>query len=276
MTDERDVKKIIEGRSKTHGGYLRNAEITWSIMDTLMTGSRWHDLHPAQKETLHMIAHKMHRIVNGDPMFLDHWVDIEGYTHLIVENIDKIRGTVLLPLGDKFSREQIMDTLMNTTREIRVGEAVDTPAQTAMTLAPEPSELSPRPASAPAGTGIAAAPAEASDERPTGCETCGGTGEIEQGLGGVGSMQLRVPCPDCAGEQQSPSDHVNDRRVPRYQPQPQKQPISATHAEFESVKALTIPTGSMREYTWSALYLAEPRDDGRWHMIGMYHTEYGL
>lgn len=86
-----NVKEVIAERENTHGDYLVNARITWEIKKAMESGSRWSDLHPAQKETLSMIAHKIHRIVNGDPMFHDHWLDIAGYSQLILDNWDRIK-----------------------------------------------------------------------------------------------------------------------------------------------------------------------------------------
>ena len=42
-----------------------------------------------QKEALEMIATKMGRIVNGDPDYLDSWLDIQGYCQLIIDRVRK-------------------------------------------------------------------------------------------------------------------------------------------------------------------------------------------
>jgi hypothetical protein len=34
---------------------------------------------------------------------------------------------------------------------------------------------------------------------PENCETCGGTGEIDETLGGISTSNPHAPCPDCAG-----------------------------------------------------------------------------
>jgi hypothetical protein len=39
-------------------------------------------------ESLDMIANKIARIVNGDPNYLDSWVDIVGYTTLVVNKLE--------------------------------------------------------------------------------------------------------------------------------------------------------------------------------------------
>ena len=40
-----------------------------------------------QREGLEMIAHKISRILNGDPNYDDSWVDIAGYAQLVVDAI---------------------------------------------------------------------------------------------------------------------------------------------------------------------------------------------
>lgn len=106
------------------------------------------------------------------------------------------------------------------------------------------------------------------------CTTCGGTKEIDQGLGGVGSMQLRVPCPDCAGEPAAPTDHINDRVVPRYEPMAQRQPRNATNAEYEAIRDQTIPTGPAAGKKWAVLYRDHAEEDGRW-VMDIHTEEYG-
>ena len=39
-------------------------------------------------EALHMIFHKIGRLVNGNPNHRDSWVDIAGYAQLVVDIID--------------------------------------------------------------------------------------------------------------------------------------------------------------------------------------------
>ena len=38
-------------------------------------------------ESLEMVQHKIGRIVNGDPTYLDSWVDIVGYTQLVIDEL---------------------------------------------------------------------------------------------------------------------------------------------------------------------------------------------
>lgn len=47
----------------------------------------WHELSCDQKEALETIATKIARILNGDPDYIDNWVDIAGYAMLVVERL---------------------------------------------------------------------------------------------------------------------------------------------------------------------------------------------
>jgi len=88
-----DITEILAERAKTHGDYTEHAECTQEIMAVLMKHRRWDDLTPDQRETLHMIAHKMGRVVTGDPNIADHWDDIAGYSKLSGDRVrERLEG----------------------------------------------------------------------------------------------------------------------------------------------------------------------------------------
>lgn len=99
---------LLEERGKTHGEYSEHAAVTQGIMRVLMTGCRWGDLSDIQLETLHMTAHKMGRIVTGDPNHPDHWADIAGYARLVEQR---------LPAG-KAPPERVLDITTRTVSEV--------------------------------------------------------------------------------------------------------------------------------------------------------------
>lgn len=77
------IEKTLEERGSRYGDFEGHANITQDIKDIMRATPNWKDLRAAQKEALEMVAHKIGRILNGDPDYKDSWVDIEGYTHLI-------------------------------------------------------------------------------------------------------------------------------------------------------------------------------------------------
>lgn len=86
-----NISDILKERQKTHGEYAEHARCTQRIMDALVAERGWDDLPAMIKETLHMNAHKLGRIVTGNPYVKDHYDDISGYAQLISERlIDKV------------------------------------------------------------------------------------------------------------------------------------------------------------------------------------------
>lgn len=76
------IEKTLEERGKTYGSYNNNARLTQDLMNQIMVHENWKYLDYSHRETLHMIFHKISRIVNGNPNFYDSWHDIEGYARL--------------------------------------------------------------------------------------------------------------------------------------------------------------------------------------------------
>lgn len=76
------IDAVLTERRGTHGDYQEHAAITQQLEDIMRASGNWNRLEFHEKETLHMIAHKIGRILAGDPHFHDHWVDMAGYAKL--------------------------------------------------------------------------------------------------------------------------------------------------------------------------------------------------
>lgn len=101
------IEQTLEQRGKRYGKFRGHAEITQGLK-ALMRGetleisggtlvalqAKWKVLTPSQREALEMVAHKIGRILNGDPNYDDSWVDIEGYTHLVVEELHEATASI--------------------------------------------------------------------------------------------------------------------------------------------------------------------------------------
>jgi Domain of unknown function (DUF6378) len=81
MTDTIDA--LLAERGKTHGDFADHADITQRLKKVMRDGANWARLDATQKETLEMNAHKIGRILSGNPDHLDHWDDIAGYAKLV-------------------------------------------------------------------------------------------------------------------------------------------------------------------------------------------------
>ena len=55
----------------------------------LADSGKWRKLNAAQRESLEMICHKIARILNGDPNYIDNWTDIAGYAVLVEQELRK-------------------------------------------------------------------------------------------------------------------------------------------------------------------------------------------
>lgn len=88
MTESKTgTRDLLNERKSTHGDWDEGAAITVTVMNRLRQGSKWEDLTPGMQESIHMIIHKIHRIVTGNPHVKDHWDDIQGYAALVSRTI---------------------------------------------------------------------------------------------------------------------------------------------------------------------------------------------
>ena len=85
------VQSTLQERGSRYGTFSDNAKTTQALMVVLMEGATAETLKPQHLEALHMICHKMARIVNGDTMWADNAHDIAGYAVLLEEWIIKNR-----------------------------------------------------------------------------------------------------------------------------------------------------------------------------------------
>lgn len=74
--------EVLAERGNRYGDFGDHALITQTLK-SCMKGPGWNKLSYAKQEALEMIAHKIGRILNGDPNYRDSWTDIAGYARLI-------------------------------------------------------------------------------------------------------------------------------------------------------------------------------------------------
>jgi hypothetical protein len=84
------VTDTLTERGKRYGTFTGHAEIAQQLKGVMRQyeASRGCDLDPDQREALEMIAHKIARIINGDPNYADSWHDIAGYAQLIADRLN--------------------------------------------------------------------------------------------------------------------------------------------------------------------------------------------
>ena len=96
------VEDILVERGNRYGEFSSHAALTQELKDVF--GKHVHKIHgfadytefdlhfPAyMSEALDMIFHKIGRIGNGDPFYDDSWIDICGYSQLVVDELKKVQ-----------------------------------------------------------------------------------------------------------------------------------------------------------------------------------------
>lgn len=99
------IDAILAERERRYGKFLELAKISQSLQAVMRhANSRLDKMQPDQREALEMIAHKIARILNGDPDYLDNWIDIAGYATLVANRLQErgreteINETAWLPI----------------------------------------------------------------------------------------------------------------------------------------------------------------------------------
>lgn len=85
--DKNSIESTLIERGNRYGEFAEHARITQSIKRAMADSPNWEFLKASQKEALEMIAHKIGRVLNGDPDYADSWHDISGYAMLIENEI---------------------------------------------------------------------------------------------------------------------------------------------------------------------------------------------
>lgn len=85
-----DIRATLDERGDRYGLFVGHAAVTQQLKDVIRTHvqTRGKKLDADQVEALEMIAHKIGRIVNGDPNYADSWVDIAGYAMLVADRLE--------------------------------------------------------------------------------------------------------------------------------------------------------------------------------------------
>lgn len=104
MNEKTSLTKILDERGSRYGAFDMHSEITQAIKAifrgenvtlspkaSAILQSAWVNLAPDQKESLEMNAHKIGRILNGDPNYSDSWCDMAGYSKLVSDRLDNAK-----------------------------------------------------------------------------------------------------------------------------------------------------------------------------------------
>ena len=91
MAEMMSIEQTLAERGSRYGDFDRHACIAQSIKRAMVESPNWDErLSYAQREALEMIAHKIARILNGDPNYADNWHDIAGYAQLVEKELSRV------------------------------------------------------------------------------------------------------------------------------------------------------------------------------------------
>lgn len=85
-----DITDTLTERGSRYGKFKDHAYITQKLKAVMFAYKPRSDMSDDQVEALEMIAHKIGRILNGDPNYADSWVDIAGYAKLVADRLEGV------------------------------------------------------------------------------------------------------------------------------------------------------------------------------------------
>ena len=88
----RSIDKTLDERGQRYGEFIGHAHVTQLLKRAMGRHPGWRKLADDQREALEMTAHKIGRILNGDPDYIDSWHDIIGYVRLVEQRLVREQG----------------------------------------------------------------------------------------------------------------------------------------------------------------------------------------
>ena len=82
-----DINEILKERGSRYGSFREGAMLAYQLKDPLHSHPNWKYISADKREAIDTIMSKVSRIVHGDPEYRDSWVDIIGYTQLVLDSI---------------------------------------------------------------------------------------------------------------------------------------------------------------------------------------------
>jgi hypothetical protein len=108
------IDDTLAERGARYGSFEGHAQITQSIKAAMFDSDNWDALDDDIKECLEMVAHKIGRIINGDPQYIDSWTDIIGYARLVEKRLIDEQTP---PIDQPNAVESILDVLKRIKAE---------------------------------------------------------------------------------------------------------------------------------------------------------------
>lgn len=87
LAPDQHADPLLAARGARYGAFIDNARIAQALKAEMRSAPKWHQLDHDMKEALKMVAHKISRILAGDPHYDDSWVDIAGYATRVADRL---------------------------------------------------------------------------------------------------------------------------------------------------------------------------------------------
>ena len=88
-TTSSSLGSVLQQRGSRYGEFINNANVSQDLKCIMECSTNWNNMDNDMREALHMIAHKISRILEGDYSYDDSWVDIAGYSTLVAERLQR-------------------------------------------------------------------------------------------------------------------------------------------------------------------------------------------
>ncbi len=85
--DDNTIKQVLAERGKDYGDYASKAQFIQNVKLLMRMSPSWFDMDADMRESMEMIAHKMGRVVYGNPAHKDNFLDIAGYAKLVADRL---------------------------------------------------------------------------------------------------------------------------------------------------------------------------------------------
>ena len=95
--DNQPITTTLNARGDRYGDFKSQALLSAMLYQTWQRHYHNHSSHhkplePFIDESLKMIFHKLARLGNGDPLYIDNWRDIIGYAQLVIDVLQETDG----------------------------------------------------------------------------------------------------------------------------------------------------------------------------------------
>lgn len=83
------IDATLAERGKRYGKFTDHAEYSQYLQSIMRSSPNWGEMSADQREALTIIAHKIARMLSGDPNYRDNWHDVVGYAKLVDDRMQK-------------------------------------------------------------------------------------------------------------------------------------------------------------------------------------------